>query len=72
MSAGQKCRNELLVVAREPLYWREEFSPEEISSRGPGYIFNYPKNQGISSLNTAAKCFTLSFLYLNPNASFFL
>jgi hypothetical protein len=41
LSAGQKYRNELLVIGREPLYWREEFSPDEISGLGPKYVFDY-------------------------------
>lgn len=53
MSAGQKYKNELLVIGREPFYWREEFSPEEISGRGPEYVFDYKVLQpGLSGLSS--------------------
>ena len=56
MSAGQKYKNELLVIGREPFYWREEFSPEEISGRGPEYIFDYKVLQpGLSGLSSSCR-----------------
>jgi hypothetical protein len=56
MSAGQKYKNELLVIGREPLYWREEFSPEEISVRGPEYVFdNKVLQPGLSGLSSSCR-----------------
>jgi hypothetical protein len=53
MSAGHKYKNELLVIGREPFYWSEEFSPEEIYGRGPEYVFDSkvlkPGLSGLSS-----------------------
>ena len=40
MSAGEKYQNGLLVIGREPFYWHEEFSPEEIYRRGAQYVFD--------------------------------
>ena len=40
MSVGNKYKNELLVVGREPSYWREKFSIEELAVKGPEFIFN--------------------------------
>jgi hypothetical protein len=40
MSVGNKYKNELLVVGREPSYWWENFSIEELAARGPEFIFN--------------------------------
>jgi hypothetical protein len=40
MSVGNNYKNELLVVGREPSYWWEKFSIEEIASKGPEFIFN--------------------------------
>jgi hypothetical protein len=41
MSVGNKYKNELLVVGREPSYWWENFSIEELAARGPEFIFNH-------------------------------
>src|ERR1035437_8212167 len=40
MSVGNKYKNELLVVGREPSYWWENFSIEELEVKGPEFIFN--------------------------------
>ncbi|MDR3611209.1 MAG: hypothetical protein P4L27_11645 [Ignavibacteriaceae bacterium] len=40
MSVGNNYKNELLVVGREPSYWWEKFSIEEIAAMGPEFIFN--------------------------------
>ena len=40
MSMGNKYKNELLVVGREPSYWWENFSIEELAVKGPEFIFN--------------------------------
>jgi hypothetical protein len=39
MSVGQKYENELLIIGREPLYWPEDFSIEELNKRGEENIF---------------------------------
>jgi hypothetical protein len=40
MSVGNKYKNELLVVGREPSYWWDNFSIEELAVKGPEFIFN--------------------------------
>src|ERR1035437_2671151 len=40
MSVGQKYKNELLVIGREPSYWPAVFSIEELNEMGAEYIFN--------------------------------
>ena len=40
MSVGQKYKNELLVIGREPSYWPAVFSTEELNEMGAEYIFN--------------------------------
>ena len=40
MSVGNKYKNEILVVGREPSYWWENFSIEELAVRGPEFIFD--------------------------------
>jgi hypothetical protein len=54
MAAGQNYENELLVIGREPFYWREEFSTEELNEKGPEYIFKvkvfHPGIFGLDSL----------------------
>jgi hypothetical protein len=40
MSVGNKYKNELLVVGREPSYWRDKFSIEELAVKGPEFIFD--------------------------------
>ena len=39
MSVGNKYKNEILVVGREPSYWWENFSIEELATKGPEFIF---------------------------------
>jgi hypothetical protein len=41
MSIGNKYKNDLLVVGREPSYWWDNFSIEELAVRGPEFIFNH-------------------------------
>jgi hypothetical protein len=40
MSVGNKYKNELVVVGREPSYWWENFSIEELAAKGPEFIFD--------------------------------
>jgi hypothetical protein len=40
MSVGQKYKNELLIIGREPSYWPAVFSTEELNEMGAEYIFN--------------------------------
>jgi len=40
MSVGQKYKNELLVIGREPSHWPAVFSIEELNEMGAEYIFN--------------------------------
>lgn len=39
MSNGQQYKNELVIIRREPSWWPEDFSVEELNKRGEEYIF---------------------------------
>jgi hypothetical protein len=65
LSAGKKYKNELLVIGREPSWWREEFSPEEISTRGPEYIYeNKVLRPGVSGLASSCR-YNISYISLH-------
>jgi hypothetical protein len=54
MTVGQQYENELLVIGRQPIYWREEFSTNELLKMGEEYIFRtkvrYPALYGVDDL----------------------
>jgi hypothetical protein len=54
MSEGCKYENELLVIGRQPSYWRGEFSPVELIDSEPEYLFKvkvqHPAIYGLNSL----------------------
>jgi hypothetical protein len=54
MTIGQQYENELLVIGRQPIYWREEFSTNELLKMGEEYIFRtkvrYPALYGVDDL----------------------
>lgn len=54
MAAGQNYQNELLVIGREPLFWRENFFVSELNTVGEEIIFKTkvsdPAISGIDSL----------------------
>src|ERR1035441_9425976 len=46
MSVGQNYENELLVIAREPSYWPDHFTIEDLNKMGPEHIYKtkvYPQ-----------------------------